>query len=326
MRRLIAPGDRVVDVLADIFQTIRLRGNFYFRTHFCPPWGTTVPSLGRAARFHLVVQGQCWIQVDQMESMELAAGDFVLVPNGASHVLSHAPTVAAPPLETVLEGAGYRGEVLLTVGSGDPDAATQLVCGHLTFGEGADHPVLRALPSLIYIGNAERARRPWFDQVLRLLVSHVFIDHPGSIAVVTRLSEIVFLEAIRYAGDEAPGLRRLMTAFADPRIGRAILLIHCDPARSWTVNALAREVGMSRARFAEQFLEMVGTPPVAYLTEWRLQRALAALTESHDPIAAIARDCGYSSPAAFTRAFSEQFGRTPKQVRNRSGTKYRSLA
>ena len=171
-----------MDVLADIFETIQLRGAFYFRTDFSPPWGTTVPHLGRVARFHHVVQGRCWIKVVDAEPVELSPGDFVLVPNGQSHVLSHVPTVEAPPLETVLEAAGYQGEILLAIGAGDPAAATQLVCGHLTFGEGADHAILRALPSFIRIGNAERERRPWFDQVLRLLVAQVFSGHPGSIA------------------------------------------------------------------------------------------------------------------------------------------------
>jgi AraC-like DNA-binding protein len=304
-----------VDVLADIFETIQLRGTFYFRTDFSPPWGTTVPHLGRVARFHHVVQGRCWIRVGDAEPIELSAGDIVLVPKGATHVLSHAATVNAPPLENVLAAAGYQGDGLLAIGSGDPAATTQLVCGHLTFGDSADHAVLRALPPIIRISNAERARRPWFDQVLRLLVSHVFSGHPGSIAVVTRLSEIVFIEAIRFAGDEAPELRRLMEAFADARIGRTIALIHREPARAWTVDDLAREVGMSRTRFAEQFREMIGTSPVNYLTEWRLQRAVAALSHSRRPIGEIARECGYSSPAAFTRAFNERFGQTPKAFR-----------
>lgn len=304
-----------MDVLADIFETIQLRGTFYFRTDFSPPWGATVPHFGRVARFHHVVQGRCWIRVGTAEPIELSAGDFVLVPNGASHVLSHAPTEEAPPLETVLAAAGYQGETLFTVGVGDPTAATQLVCGHLTFGDGADHAILRALPSLIRIDNVERARRPWFDQVLRLLVSHVFSNHPGSIAVVTRLSEIVFIEAIRFAGDEAPALRRLIEAFGDARIGRAIALMHKEPAKAWTVDMLAREVGMSRTRFAEEFREIIGTSPVHYLTEWRFQRAIAALSTGLRPIGEIARECGYSSPAAFTRAFSEWFGRTPKAFR-----------
>ncbi|MBV8971697.1 MAG: AraC family transcriptional regulator [Sphingomonadaceae bacterium] len=309
-----------MDVLADIFETIQLRGSFYFRTDFSPPWGATVPPLGRAARFHYVVQGRCWVRVGDMEPVELSAGDFVLVPNGASHILSHAERAEAPPLETVLEAAGYRGEVLLAVGRGDPTAATQLVCGHLSFGASADHAVLRALPPLVRITSSERVRRRWFDRVLQLLVDQVFDSDPGSIAVVTRLSEILFIEAIRFAGDEAPDLRRLMEAFGDTRIGRAVALIHRDPGRAWTVDGLAREVGMSRTRFARRFQTLIGMGPVGYLTEWRLQRGVAALTTSRRTVSEIANACGYASPAAFTRAFADRFGETPKQFRKRGVT------
>lgn len=305
-----------MDVLADIFETIRLRGTFYFRTDFSPPWGTMVPPLGRAARFHYVIQGRCWIRVGDTQPVALATGDFVLVPNGQSHILSHAKSVQAPQLETLLKEVGYSGEGLFVIGCGDPAAATQLVCGHLSFGENADHAVLRALPALVRITNAERVRRPWFDKVLQLLVAQVFNSDPGSIAVVTRLSEILFIEAIRFAGDEAPDLRRLMVAVSDVRIGRAIAAIHRDPAQPWTVDRLAREAGMSRTRFAERFQDLAGMGPVSYLTEWRLQRAAAALATTRQPIASIAHACGYSNTASFTRAFAGRFGRTPKQLRS----------
>jgi AraC-like DNA-binding protein len=304
-----------MDVLSDVFETLQLRGCVYFRTDFSPPWGTTVPSLGRTVRFHYVVQGCCWIRVAGSAPMLLSAGDFVLVPNGASHVLSHDGIEEAPPLETVLEAAGYRGELLLAIGNGDPAAATQLVCGHLNFAEGADHTILRVLPPMIRISNAERSHHPWFDGVLQLLVTQVFSQHPGSVAAVTRLSEILFIEAIRFAGDEAPELQRLMQGFSDAQIGRAIAAIHRELTRSWTVASLAREAGMSRTRFARRFHELIGMGPAGYLTEWRLQRSMTVLATTRRTVSEIARACGYASPAAFTRAFAERFGQTPKQFR-----------
>src|SRR6516162_5672516 len=120
-----------MDVLADIFETIQLKGTFYFRTHFSPPWGTTVDRYANAARFHYVMKGRCWIRVEGGTPIELAAGDFVLVPSGASHVLADQPRDEAPPLETVIQSSGYRGEALFALGDGDPRAATQLVCGHV---------------------------------------------------------------------------------------------------------------------------------------------------------------------------------------------------
>lgn len=304
-----------MDVLADIFDTIQLKGTFYFRTHFSPPWGTTVPRLGRAARFHYVIRGRSWIRTEGHDPIELLPGDFVLVPGGASHVLADRPMHTAPLLETVIESAGYRGEKLLAIGRGDPSSATQLVCGHFTFGEGADHAILRALPTIVRVTAKQREERTWFNEVLGLLVRQVFNNEPGAFAAVTRLSEILFVETIRIAGNNAPGLKRLLEGFADTRIGRAIALIHKDPARSWTVDGLAREVGMSRTRFADRFQDLIGMGPASYLTEWRLQRAATALRSSHRTIAEIAHLSGYSSQAAFTRTFGERFGQSPKAFR-----------
>lgn len=306
-----------MDVLSDIFETIRLRGSLYFRTDFSPPWGTTVPSLGRAARFHHVVHGHCFIAVGKDEPVRLEPGDFVVVPGGASHILSDTPRRDAPPLERVLELAGYNGERLVTVRGGNSAASTQLICGHFTFADGSDHPLLRALPSLIRIQAKSRQKRPWFDQVLRLLVDHVFSSHDGAEAVVSRLSEIVFIEAIRSAGDEAPELHQLVQGFTDPRVGRAVMLIHRDPARPWTVEDLAREAGMSRTRFANSFHDALGVGPIGYLSEWRLQRALQQLRISRRPIADIAYANGYASPAAFSRAFTDRFGASPRAWRTR---------
>lgn len=304
-----------MDVLADIFETIQLKGMFYFRTHFSPPWGTTVPRQDRAARFHYVVKGRCYIQVEGGVPAELSTGDFVLVPNGAKHILTDEPNRQAPALETLLECVGYDGESVFALGQGDPAAATQLVCGHFTFGHGTDHAILRSLPNMIRISARQRTERVWFNEVLCLLVKQVFNDEPGAIVAVTRLSEILFIEAVRHAGDGTPELKRLLEAFVDTRIGRAMALIHREPAHPWTVHQLAGEVGMSRTRFADRFQELVGMGPVGYLTEWRLQRASLALRTTHRKIGEIARASGYASQAAFARTFKERFGVSPKKFR-----------
>ncbi|MBY0284583.1 MAG: AraC family transcriptional regulator [Sphingomonas sp.] len=304
-----------MDVLNDIFETIQLRGIFYYRTDFSGPWATTIPPLARAARFHYVAHGQCWCRVEGAQPLTLETGDFVLIPNGAQHVLADCPTEDAPPLEAVMEAVGYDGEALLSVGTGDPLAATRLVCGHLTFGAGADHPLLRALPTYIHVTDAARQRRPWFNQVLSMLVSNVFSGHPGSIAVVTRLSEVLFIEAIRSAGTEAPQLRAIIDGFSDERIGRAIALIHREPGKHWTVAMLAAEIGMSRTRFAVLFQEMIGVGPISYVIEWRLQKANAQLFTTCKSIPEIARGIGYNNPADFTRAFVQRFGQTPVEFR-----------
>lgn len=304
-----------MDVLDDILTTLALRGALYFRTDFNGPWAVTVPELGRAARFHLVVQGECTVAIDGGETVKLAAGDLILIPRGRLHVLGDRATSKAPPLETVLADAGYDGQGVLALGSGDRRASTQLVCGHFTFRQHADHPLVAAMPDHLLVKGADRAREPWLDEMLRLVVRRAFSAEPGSRAAVVRLSEIVFIELLRFGIRATTNLSSLLGAIEDPQIGRALALIHARPQEPWTVETLGGEVAMSRSTFAERFSAMVGMGPAAYLAEWRLQRALAMLEDGRESVQQIALANGYQSPAAFSRAFSAKFGLSPREFR-----------
>lgn len=307
-----------MDVLNDILDTLNLKGALYFRTDFSPPWGVTVPDLGQAARFHLVVQGRCHVGFSSGAAVELAPGDLLLIPRGRAHVLADAARREAPPLETVLKRAGYGGEGVLVLGEGDPNASTQMVCGHFTFRGGADHPLLRALPEYLLTTSAVRAREPWLDEMLRLVARRMFSDEIGSPAAVTRLSEIVFIELLRVGVAQSAPLKAVLEAFRDRQVGRALQLIHARPAEPWTVESLAREIGMSRSRFAERFSELMGMGPMAYLSDWRLQKALALLEGTRASVQQVASQTGYQSPAAFTRAFAGKFGVPPTEYRRKS--------
>lgn len=304
-----------MDILDDILDTLALKGVLYFRTDFSSPWATTVPDHAQAARFHLVVQGRCHVSFPAGDAVELAAGDLILIPRGRSHVLADNPTREAPPLETVLDAVGYDGQGVLVVGDGDPAASTQMLCGHFTFRTGADHPLLRALPDYLVTTAAMRAREPWLDEMLRLAARRMFSGEPGSAAAVTRLSEIVFIELLRVGIGQSDTLQAIIQAFADPQVGRALTLIHTRPDTAWTVASLAAEIGMSRSRFAERFSDLLGSGPMAYLADWRLQKALALLDESRCTVQQVASRTGYQSPAAFTRAFTSRFGMPPRQYR-----------
>lgn len=304
-----------MDVLDDVLDTLDLKGVFYFRTHFCKPYGVTVPDLGQAARFHLVVQGQCRVEFACGNAADLGPGDLVLIPHGRSHALMDAPGRRTPPLETVLQDAGYDGKGVLSVGGADPNAATQLICGHFNFRDGADHPLLRALPDYLVITAAMRMEKPWLDEMLRLVARRVFSREIGSAAAVTRLSEVVFIEILRAAIDRNEALRTILEGFQDRHIGRALDLIHGRPENPWTVDGLASEIGMSRSRFAERFSTLIGTGPMAYLTDWRMQRALQLLDDSRCSIQQVAAQIGYRSPAAFSRAFASKFGHPPSEHR-----------
>ena len=304
-----------MDVLNDILDTLDLKGALYFRTDFSPPWSVTVPDLGQAARFHLVVQGSCHVEFPSGDVADLGPGDMILIPRGSSHVLADRSGRAAPALETVLQHAGYDGEGALVLGEGDPNASTQMVCGHFTFRNGADHPLLRALPDYLVTTASARARQPWLDETLHLVTRRMFSDEIGSAAVVTRLSEVVFIELLRGGIGETSRLKPILEAFRDRQIGRALRLIHAEPAAPWTVERLASEVAMSRSRFAERFSELIGVGPMRYLADWRLQKALSLLNDPRCRVQQIASETGYRSPAAFTRAFAKKFGAPPTEYR-----------
>ncbi len=307
-----------MDILDDILNTLDLNGALYFRTDFSPPWSVTVPVLQGAARFHLVVQGQCTVTLPSNRAKVLNPGDLVLIPRGQTHILSDTPVDEAPPLETVLEQVEYDGNGVLRVGTGDATASTQLVCGHFTFREKADHAMLRAMPDHLIVTSAMRAENSWLDDILRLISRHMFSNRAGLDASVRRLSEVMFIELMRLGieSKENDQLQPALSGFRDPKIGQALAIIHKDLQNPWTVGSLAKEVGMSRSSFADRFASLMGQGPMAYLTDWRLQKALALLETNRINVQQIASQTGYQSPAAFTRAFVAKFGETPTQYRH----------
>ena len=307
-----------MDLLSDILATIRIRGTLYFHTAFTPPWGIRVPIHGRAARFHIVVQGHCHAGLDGGASHDLRAGDMVLFPRGAAHLLTDIATREVVALDQVLADSGFSGEGALVVGGPATDAPTQMTCGHLSFADGADHPLLRALPDEIVIRRETRDRHRWLDDTITALSREPEFGAAGAAATVNRLAEILFIEIVRAATETVPSLSRVMAAISDPRVGRALSAIHHDPAHDWTLDTLAGEAALSRSRFAERFRDLVGLAPAAYLSEWRMQKARALLVDTPDAVGAIAARVGYRSPSAFARAFADAFGASPSAFRGAS--------
>jgi len=304
------------DLLSDVFETIRLKGTLYFRTDYSPPWAITVPAYEQAARFHFVIQGCCHVSLPSGSNIVLEQGDVVLIPRGRGHVLADRLGRAPAPLERVIQESGYDGKGAFVIGKSDPQATTQMVCGHLGFSQGADHPLLGALPEVILITQPDRGRYPLLDESLRLVARRALSDEIGAAASIARLSEVFFIEAVRASVERHPPLANVMTAMTDLHIGRALELVHKTPGDPWTVETLAKASGMSRSRFAERFTELVGVAPMAYVTEWRLQKALARLSSSKASVKEVAAQAGYQSAAAFARAFAQRFGIPPTDTRD----------
>lgn len=299
------------DVLSDILDTVALRAALYFRTDFYPPFSVAVPVFERAARFHLAVQGDCVVRLGDGSCVTLRPGDLALIPNGSAHVLESGSGYATKPVAKAVAIPGVADNGAFVVGEGPASQSCQLVCGHFNFADGADHPLLRAMPDLLHITAADRAQHPMLDDVVGLIARRIFAGDAGTSASVSRLSEVLFIEIMRLGVSQAPDIGRVMSAVYDPQIGRALTLIHNDVASDWTVESLAKAVAMSRSGFAGRFRELVGSAPMSYLAEWRLQRALHLVSVNKAPIKAIAAQVGFHSAAAFTRAFSERFGYPP---------------
>lgn len=304
------------DALSHILEMVKLKGTLYFRTDFSAPFAIEVPHYARVVRFHLVLRGQCHVSLPGGNSIQLGPGDLALVPYGSAHILSDMPQRKPTSLDDVVRNSGYTGEGTFVIGEGDPHASTHMLCGHFSFADGADHPFLRAMPPLLHIDASQRAIWPMLDDVLKLLERRVFAEGPGAAFSVGRLSEILFIEAVRAATGTEPQLQGMLSAAYDQQIGRALMLVHQQLYRGWTLDEMAKEVGMSRSRFAESFRMLVGEAPMQYVSERRLLRAQSLLKDGRVSVQEVAHRTGYKSAAAFSRAFQKKFGRSPREEKS----------
>jgi len=267
--------------------------------------------------FHVVTTGRVWLEAGDDESRLLQPGDLGLVPHGEGHVLRSEPGVPAPGvLELEREEISERYEVLRHGGGGAP---TTLICGAVRF----DHPAARnlvdILPPIMHLEAASAPQLDWMQSTLRLMAVEAHELRPGSEAVITRLGDILVIQAIRSWLETDPAAKTgWLGALQDEQIGRAIALIHRDPARNWTVASLADELAMSRSAFAARFTELVDEPAMQYVTRWRMQVAVSALRNDGATVGELASRLGYRSEAAFARAFKRVIGVPPGAVKRSS--------
>jgi len=305
-----------MDVLSDILDTLRLTGTLYFSTELHRPWGLRVPAYRRVARFHLVVRGSCWVTVPgRTEPVRLEPGDMVLVPHGAEHLLTDAPGTPVRRVDEVVRAAGFTGRGALVHGGADHGAPTRLVCGHFAFDEGLDHPFLAQLPPAVVILWEREVRGSPLEDVFRYITREVETGRPGHEAVIRRLSEVLFFQAVRSWAARVEVEQGLLAALADPRLAAALTAIHQDPAADWTLEGLSRLAALGRSAFAERFRQVVGETPLRYLTQWRVQRAKRLLADSALSLDRIAELVGYETAASLSRVFRKVSGYTPGAYR-----------
>jgi AraC-like DNA-binding protein len=313
------------DTLSDVLRAVRLTGACFFDVHATAPWVAETPSAreithlimpgsDHVIEYHLLVSGSCYGGLTGEASERLEAGDLIIFPQGDPHVMSSAPGMRAVP--DLSEFRRPQGEQLpFTVqpgGGGDP---ATLVCGFLGCDARPFNPLLATLPRVILVRREQLADRP-LQSLIQVAVAESRARRAGSECVLARLSELLFVEAVRlYVETIPPEQSGWLAGLRDPHVGRALAALHDRPGHAWTLDDLAQEVGLSRSLLAERFQHFVGHPPMQYLAKWRMQLAAERLRNTTDTIAEIADRIGYGSESAFSRAFKRLVGIAPNAFR-----------
>jgi len=299
------------DVFASVLETVRLASRVFCRSQLSAPWAMTLRA-GDFAHFHVVERGGAWLRLEgSPDAVALAGGDLVIVPHGHGHTLASAESAIAVPLDSIpREQVG--GHYVLRHGGGG--AETQMICGAFEFDRSMDNPLLGILPEVVHVHSGQAGE--WLEPLLRLLAAEARRPSPGSSAVVARLGDIIFVQAVRvWLASQPEGAGGWLGALRDKRIGAALASIHREPARSWSVRSLAEVAGMSRSPFAARFREYVGEPPLSYLARWRMQLVAASMRDGRLNLRQMAEQAGYESEAAFSKAFKRHLGVSPSEYR-----------
>lgn len=316
------------DTLSDVLQGVRLAGAIFFDLRACKPWAsasaagsliapTLLPGVQHAISYHVIVEGQCWVRLEGQPAWQLNAGDIVVFPHGDPHTLSSAPELTAEPnlglYQTVVQGAlPFSAQI-----GGAGQQTAHIVCGFLGCDVRPFNPLLATLPRVLHIRDRAGATRGWLNQFVHVAVAESRDRRPGGHTVLARMSELMFLEAVRRHLETLPPRETgWLAGLRDEAVGRALAALHRQPARPWSLEQLAQEAGLSRSALADRFATLVGQPPMQYLTQWRMQLAAGLLLRG-GKVAAVALEVGYESEAAFSRAFKKLTGSSPGAWRSR---------
>jgi AraC-like DNA-binding protein len=337
-----------VDVLSNVLRVIRLSGAIFFSAEFRAPYALAeppppplaarlFPAAECLALFHVLAQGDCWIAPDGEAPLHMEQGDVIIFPHSHPHVVTSRVGTVPTPLDGVLPAAGADGVLRMTYGGGG--AATRFVCGYL-YCDQRFNPLMGALPNFLWVrrqqgrttlettghgpGRMAVALPPdagaWLTTTLGYLLAEVAAEQPGGRAMLSRLAELLYVEVLRrYAHHLPVGQTGWLAGLNDPQVGRALRLLHQDPAHAWTVETVARAAGVSRSSLALRFTELIGETPMHYLTAWRMHLAREMLKENRFTIPEVAVRVGYNSEAAFNRAFKRAAGAPPGLWLKREG-------
>ncbi|MFB4300460.1 AraC family transcriptional regulator [Actinomadura sp. NTSP31] len=304
-----------MDVLSEVIASMRTGRPAATRTDARAPWALRLRPVAGAG-FHVILEGSCWLVPPEGagEPFELAAGDVVFLRSGREHVLADDPSTRSVRVHTGADGGGF-GELTID----GPGPRTVMLCGAYDLDQARPHPLLRGLPPVIHL-SARHGRHPELRAAVALLGAELSGRRQGADGIVPPMIDVLLFHILRAWLDEADAPDGWAAALADPGISRALRAIHEEPGRRWTVEALGRRAGLSRAAFARRFAALVGEPPLAYLTRWRMTAAGRLLRETGDPLSVVAERTGYASEFAFAKAFKREFGVPPGGYRKSWGS------
>ncbi|UVK57008.1 AraC family transcriptional regulator [Mesorhizobium sp. AR02] len=310
----------MLDALGEVLRAVKMTGGVFLDTHFTAPWCVSArftsdqcrPSLTDAVQiiaYHYVVSGRMLAAVEGESPFEVRAGETVVLSRNDPHLLGSALDMRPVGTEHLIQ-PGERGGLARIVhgGGGEP---TRLICGFLGSDE-QRNPLIATLPRMLKVDMVTAGSSDWIEASLNFALKGLQEGRVGSPAVMSRLSELIFVEAVRsYAASLVPEQKGWLAGMRDPAVGRALALMHAGVNLHWTAEQLAREVALSRSTFSDRFAGLVGMPPIRYLTAWRMQLAKEQLRSGHRSIAQVGYEIGYQAEEAFTRAFKREFGMPP---------------
>ena len=314
-----------MDALSEALRSIRITGALLFNAELTAPWGASTPRVDAISHllapgtehlvlFHLILEGSAVARVSDGAEVLLAAGDLAVLPHGDAHDLwsgRHAVLRDATELlPRILSGSI---ELERGGGGGDP---TRFVCGYFGCDRDAARLLLAGLPPLLKVDVRGGRTGAWLEHAIRHTAAEVKSDQIGRRAVLSKLCEALFVEALcGYLATVPAEGTGWLAAVRDEATGHALALVHRDPGRAWTLVDLAAGSGVSRTVLTERFDRLLGESPLAYLGRWRLQVAARMLRTTNRVVLDIALEVGYASESAFNRAFKRRYGLPPGRYR-----------
>jgi AraC-like DNA-binding protein len=309
-------NDQPHDAVSDLLQSLSVRSVIYCLSELRQPWGFRVEG-AQVAKFHLVLSGSCWLELDGHDPARIAAGELVLLPDGDPHTVRDQPGSPVQGLDRILASHPPGADGRLAYGGSG--ATTKLLCGGFGLAGPLPDPVRTLLPRLLRFDVTASGLAAWLGPVLTLLQQEAGGAEPGAQAIFAKVADVFVAQALRryLNGSQQAGLLA-PAPLLDPAIRRATELMHRQPAHPWTITELAKEAGMSRTAFCTRFSTLVGEPPMRHLARVRLSIAAGHLATTGASIHQIARLAGYDSHSSLSKAFKREFGITPGRYRTRT--------